>query len=118
MPVRVDHKQAIAIFKSTYFEIDRDTLLRRFWWIATGLVNQWATVVSTGQKSAEGFWYDQDENEWVVVLQGEAELQFADESELCCLKPGDSMNILAHRKHRVNSTSGAEPTIWLAVFYS
>ncbi|PHR95378.1 MAG: phosphoribosylaminoimidazole carboxylase [Blastopirellula sp.] len=75
-------------------------------------------IVSTGQKSAEDFWYDQEENEWVVVLQGEAKLQFADESELRCLKPGDSVHILAHRKHRVASTSGAEPTIWLAVFYN
>ncbi|MGY8767793.1 MAG: cupin domain-containing protein [Pirellulales bacterium] len=75
-------------------------------------------IVSTGQNSAEDFWYDQNENEWVVVLQGEAELQFADEKELHSLKPGDSVNILAHRKHRVASTSSAEPTIWLAVFYS
>lgn len=75
-------------------------------------------IVSTGQKSAKDFWYDQDENEWVIVLQGEAKLQFADEKELRCLKPGDSVNILAHRKHRVAATSTTEPTIWLAVFYS
>lgn len=74
-------------------------------------------IVSHGQASPEGFWYDQDEHEWVVVLQGEAKLLFADGDAPLHLRPGDYVNIAAHRKHRVLWTTLAEPTIWLAVFY-
>ncbi len=73
-------------------------------------------IVSHGQASPEGFWYDQPEHEWVVVLQGAARLQFEDEQVE--LRPGDFINIPAHRKHRVDWTTPDEPTIWLAVFYS
>ena len=73
-------------------------------------------IVSTGQTSPAGFWYDQDEQEWVVVLQGSATLQF-DDGETAKLNPGDYMLIPAHRKHRVEQTSKLEPTVWLAVFY-
>jgi len=73
-------------------------------------------IVSTGHRSPDGFWYDQDENEWVVVLMGEAELIFKN-GESRKLKPGDFVNIPAHRNHRVEGTSPDQPTVWLAVFY-
>ena len=73
-------------------------------------------IVSHGHKSPDGFWYDQPEHEWVVVLQGSARLQFEDED--IELNPGDFVNIPAHRKHRVDWTTPDEPTIWLAVFYT
>ncbi len=73
-------------------------------------------IVSTGHCSPAGFWYDQDEHEWVVVLTGEARLSFED-TETIHLKPGDHVTIQAHRKHRVQWTKPGEPTIWLAVFY-
>ena len=72
-------------------------------------------IVSRGHASPEGFWYDQGENEWVLVVQGAARLQF--ENETVELKPGDWIDIPAHRKHRVNWTSPNQVTIWLAVFY-
>jgi cupin 2 domain-containing protein len=72
-------------------------------------------IVSHGHVSPEGFWYDQDEHEWVIVLRGAARLQFEDGS--IELKPGDFVNIPAHRKHRVEWTTPVEQTIWLAVFY-
>ncbi len=72
-------------------------------------------IVSHGHTSPNGFWYDQDENEWVIVLKGSARLQFED--NIVDLKPGDAVNIPAHRKHRVEWTTPDEPTIWLAVFY-
>jgi cupin 2 domain-containing protein len=72
-------------------------------------------IVSHGHASPEGFWYDQDENEWVIVLKGAARLRFDDETVE--MKPGDFVNIPAHRKHRVEWTTPDEPTIWLAVFY-
>lgn len=74
-------------------------------------------IVSTGQSSPEGFWYDQDEHEFVMVLKGEATLLFEDDDQPMTMKPGDFINIPAHRKHRVESTSPNEPTVWLAVFF-
>ena len=73
-------------------------------------------IVSHGHSSPEGFWYDQDQHEWVVVLQGAARLSI--EGETRELKTGDHINIPEHRKHRVEWTTPDEPTIWLAVFYS
>ena len=72
-------------------------------------------IVSHGHSSPEGFWYDQDEHEWVIVLKGAARLRFED--NMMELKSGDFVNISAHKKHRVEWTTPDEPTIWLAVFY-
>jgi cupin 2 domain-containing protein len=72
-------------------------------------------IVSTGQSSPPGFWYDQQEHEWVAVLRGEAVLEF--ENEMRRLLPGDQILIPPHQKHRVALTSQHEPTVWLAVFY-
>lgn len=72
-------------------------------------------IVSNGQASPDGFWYDQNEHEWVIVLKGAARLQFED--SLVEMKPGDFVNIPAHKRHRVEWTTPDEPTIWLAVFY-
>lgn len=72
-------------------------------------------IVSKDHQSPEGFWYDQDENEWVVLLQGSAEVEFEDES--ITLKRGDTLLIEKHRKHRVASTTSEPEVIWLAVFW-
>lgn len=72
-------------------------------------------IVSHGHVSPDGFWYDQDEHEWVIVLKGAATLRFED--SVVELKPGDFVNIPAHKKHRVEWTTPEEATIWLAVFY-
>lgn len=74
-------------------------------------------VVSLGQASPEGFWYDQAEGEWVLLLAGAARLRFADEAEARALAPGDCVHIAAHRRHRVDWTDPERPTVWLAVFY-
>ena len=74
-------------------------------------------IVSLGQASPPGFWYDQDEAEWVLLLAGAARLRFADETDARLLGPGDHLHIAAHRRHRVEWTDPATPTIWLAVFY-
>jgi cupin 2 domain-containing protein len=72
-------------------------------------------IVSTGQTSARNFWYDQEQNEFVIILEGHAIVEFEDhEVEL---KHGDFLNIEAHQKHRVKYTDIHNPTIWLAVFY-
>jgi cupin 2 domain-containing protein len=74
-------------------------------------------IVSTGQASPPGFWYDQDWAEWVLVVAGSAGLLFEDEAEPRILRPGDYLLIPAHRRHRVAWTDVGHPTIWLAVHY-
>ena len=74
-------------------------------------------IVSFGQASPPGFWYDLSESEWVVLLAGAARLRFADENEARLLGPGDWLEIPPHRRHRVDWTDPATPTVWLAVFY-
>lgn len=72
-------------------------------------------IVSQGQSSPEGFWYNQDQSEFVVLIQGAARLRFDDgEVEM---KPGSFIDIPAHKRHRVEWTSPDEQTIWLAVHY-
>lgn len=74
-------------------------------------------IVSHGQTSPEGFWYDQAEHEWVAVLRGAARVRFEREDRLFELAPGDCLEIPSHERHRVEWTTPDEPTIWLAVFY-
>jgi len=73
-------------------------------------------IISKGHRSPESGWYDQDNNEWVIVLKGEAILLFDDETSVS-LKVGDFINIAAHKKHRVEWTAPDVETIWLAVHY-
>ena len=74
-------------------------------------------IVSRGQHAAPGFWYDQREHEWVLLLKGEAMLRFEQGNQTVHLTPGSYVNIAAHERHRVESTAADEETIWLAVFY-
>lgn len=73
-------------------------------------------IVSNGQSSESNFWYDQDENEWLLLLKGEAEIEY-ESGEIIKLEKGDYEFIPKNRKHRVNYTSNEETTIWLAVFF-
>ena len=75
-------------------------------------------IVSNGQASPEGFWYDQPDGEWVTLLQGESLLRFADEPEARRLRAGDFVNIAPRRRHRVDWTDPEQPTIWLAIHYT
>jgi len=72
-------------------------------------------IVSTAHATPPGQWYDQDRDEWVVVLRGGAELRFEDQDAVVTLQPGDWVLIPAHRRHRVEWTDPREPTVWLAV---
>ncbi len=74
-------------------------------------------IVSRGQRTADGEWYDQAWNEWVVVLAGRATLRIDGESELVRLGPGDSLLLPAHVRHRVEWTDPAADTVWLALHY-
>jgi cupin 2 domain-containing protein len=72
-------------------------------------------IVSTGQASPPGFWYDQDWDEFVVLVSGSAELTIEAESAPRRLGPGDHLIIPARVRHRVEWTSAVPPAIWLAV---
>jgi cupin 2 domain-containing protein len=72
-------------------------------------------IVSTGQASPPGFWYDQADDEFVVLLTGAARLRFEEGSPGLDLKPGDWVEIPAHVRHRVEWTQADPPTVWLAV---
>ncbi len=72
-------------------------------------------IVSNGQSTPEGEWYDQDWDEWVIVISGRASIRYEGKDELCLLKAGDSLFLPAHCRHRVEWTDSEQPTIWLAV---
>jgi len=75
-------------------------------------------IVSTGHASPAGFWYDQDQAEWVMLLAGSAGLLFEGEAEPRPLKPGDYLHIGAHRRHRVAWTDPTQPTVWVAIHHA
>ena len=72
-------------------------------------------IISIGHATPSGEWYDQDGDEWVALLQGQAGLRFADEGVARLLTPGDYVWIPAHCRHRVEWTSADPPAIWLAL---
>lgn len=74
-------------------------------------------ILSTGQATPEGEWYDQEMAEWVVLLRGSATLRFEHESPVE-MRPGDWLLIPAHCRHRVERTDTKETTVWLALHYS
>jgi len=96
-PTSVDHEHFEELLKRPGLRIER--------------------IVSTGQASPPGFWYDQPQDEWVVLLSGSAGLRFESEAEVRKLKPGDWLHIRAHVRHRVEWTDAAQPSVWLAVLF-
>jgi cupin 2 domain-containing protein len=74
-------------------------------------------IVSTGHATPPGEWYDQDRDEWVVVLRGRARVRIEGEAEERALGVGDHLVLRAHVRHRVEWTDPAGPTVWLALFY-
>jgi cupin 2 domain-containing protein len=74
-------------------------------------------IVSRGQSTPEGEWLAGERDEWVVLLQGAAEISFADRPGVA-LRRGDHVLIPAGSRHRVERTSADPPCIWLAVHYA
>lgn len=75
-------------------------------------------IVSHGHCSEAGFWYDQSDNELVILLKGNAVLRFENQSQPIKMNPGDYLHIEKHVRHRVEWTNPEQETIWLAVHYS
>ncbi len=72
-------------------------------------------IVSRGHRSPQGFWYDQEQSEWVLLLAGAARLLV--EEEVVEMRPGSYLNIPAHCRHRIEWTDPEQTTIWLAIHY-
>lgn len=75
-------------------------------------------IISTGQITPAGTWYDQENDEWVLLVSGAARLRFENEDSEVALRPGDFVNIPAHCRHRVEWTDPQQTTIWLALHYT
>jgi cupin 2 domain-containing protein len=75
-------------------------------------------IVSTGQATPEGQWYDQDDDEWVLLVAGAARLLIAGEARERELTAGDWLLLPAHCRHRVTWTSSDPPAIWLAIHFA
>lgn len=73
-------------------------------------------IVSRGHSSPADGWYDQEQNEWVILLQGEAIITYSDNSQIR-MQAGDHVRIPAHTRHRVSWTRPDTETVWLAVHY-
>lgn len=73
-------------------------------------------ILSKGQKSPPSGWYDQEKNEWILVLKGKAVLAFEDQEAISLIE-GDFINIPPHKKHKVEWTDPDNETIWLAIHY-
>jgi cupin 2 domain-containing protein len=97
LPLDIDDEVFDTILSSDHFKIER--------------------IISKGHKSPSDSWYDQERNEWVVVLKGAAKLKFKKDGKIIEMMPGDYLIIPAHCKHRVEWTDPDVETIWLAVHY-
>jgi cupin 2 domain-containing protein len=89
-----------------------DELVEVLW--ATGATRV-ERIVSRGHASPPGFWYDQDDDEWVILLSGQARLLVDGEPDAVELRPGDHVLLPAHQRHRVEWTDPSQDTVWLAI---
>jgi cupin 2 domain-containing protein len=90
----------------------------RFEQLLSGGAFRLERIVSQGQASPPGFWYDQPQDEWVLLLQGSAGLSFAAEEQSIILRSGDCLLIPARQRHRVEWTDPQVPTVWLALHFA
>lgn len=74
-------------------------------------------IVSRGHTTPEGKWYDQDRDEWILLLSGAATLKIFEQEKRVQLAAGDSLLLPAHQRHRVEWTDPYENTVWIAVYF-
>lgn len=75
-------------------------------------------IVSRAHRMPKGEWYDQAQDEWVVLLKGSAGISVQGESEIRVLGEGDYLHFPAHLRHRVEWTHPDVETVWLAIHYA
>jgi cupin 2 domain-containing protein len=98
-------------------DLPREFGEERFDALLAGAAFRVERIVSRGHATPAGEWYDQDRDEWVLLLSGEALLRFEDEAEPRRLRPGGFVDIPAHCRHRVDWTHPETETVWLAIHY-
>ena len=74
-------------------------------------------IISRGHATPDGEWYDQDQDEWVILLKGSAGIAIDGEDGIVVLRPGDYIHLPAHLRHRVEWTDPDTETVWLALHY-
>ncbi|MBE0597074.1 MAG: cupin domain-containing protein [Desulfuromonadales bacterium] len=107
-----DRTEPVNLMASLPADLPQEQVLT----LAQGTAMRIERIVSSGQASPPGFWYEQQENEWVLVLQGRGVIEYPD-GTLVELRTGDSLHLPAGVRHRVRETSQHGPTVWLAVFW-
>lgn len=117
-PPRTNDQGLMTIPPNLFANIPRDLPEELFETLISANGLRIERIISHGQASPAGFWYDQDDNEWILLLQGAAQLRFENHAEPFDLIPGTHLLIPAHTRHRVAWTDPAQPTIWLAIHYS
>jgi cupin 2 domain-containing protein len=85
--------------------------------LASGKDFRLERIVSTSHATPDGRWYDQEQDEWVILLRGAAGLRFEGQADVVQLGPGNCLLIPAHCRHRVEWTHAELPTVWLALHY-
>jgi len=108
---------ASALLKNIFTDIPKDLSDELFETLLQTSGFRIERIISNGHCSPEGFWYDQDDNEWVILLKGSAVLRFENDDESITLKSGDYIQIDKNMRHRVESTDPEQETIWLAIHY-
>jgi len=97
-------------------DIPRDLSIERFESLVETESVRIERIVSKGHASPDTGWYDQERDEWVMLVQGAARIAFEDGREVE-MASGDWLAIRAHQRHRVAWTDPDQPTVWLAVHY-
>jgi len=105
------------IFNSLKTSIDKEATEEVFEKLLSTSSFMLERIVSTGQSTPFEQWYDQTQDEWVILLSGSAGLLFETEKTVQVLHPGDYIHIPAHQRHRVEWTDPSQPTVWLALHY-
>jgi cupin 2 domain-containing protein len=111
----VTRRNAMVVAGNLFAQIPQRLAEEQFTVLAEFPGGRIERIISTGQASPPGFWYDQEQTEWVVLLRGSAGLLFEGEDAPRILRPGDYVEIPARRRHRVEWTDATQPTVWLAV---
>lgn len=107
-----------SIMKSMLTELPADKGQEHFEDLLTCPGVKLERIVTYGQATPPGEWYDQPWDEWVMVVQGEAKLLLEQGEQLLHMKPGDHVMLPAHCRHRVEWTPEDQTTIWLALHLS
>lgn len=136
-----DHNQVVELARSWGYEIGRrwgetghhssfsqsDNLLRSVapppgqelkQIIHEGLHWRLELIISSSASSKDGFWYDQEEHEWILILRGSARINLKKPDVLVDLSVGDHLYLHSHRLHRVERTDPEPGTTWLALFWN